>query len=607
VKQLIVKVFHINTESHARQTLQEVNTNIELDGLVPNQELKFDYDSAPVLRVKRHFEFPELTKPGVYVIDFIGSGRSSRAVIRKGTIQHLVRPTPIGQVVTVLTEDGELAKDAYIWFGGAEYRPNKEGHILLPFTNEQAGPKTYVIHYGGQAFVKTFYSLPESHRLEAALFVDRESLRTRDKAQLLIRPQLLVNALPSTVELLSEVALDIVSTDLDGVATTSHVANLELSDVEETVHEFQVPSRLSTIQFTLSGTVKQVTKGNAPLQLSATKTYTLNQIETTAQIADVHLAWVNNQYSVSLLGRTGEPLPDRAVRVELKHRDYRSTVKVTLQTDEQGAVQLGALPEIDWVKAQPMAASQAVGAEKAWPLRGDFATLPGVVHARAGEVIELPFVDANGDRPQRELLSLLETHGGQVVADRFEHLAVRAGQLEIAKLPPGDYNLRLKQSGQEIQIRVTDGKELTGYALGKNRHLELREPSVAIDSTVINDKTVQVKLVNAGPDTRVHLFATRFVPAFSPYNELAALSRMEASTVSVGPRRSLYIEDRSIGDEYDYILRRQMASKFPGNMLERPSLLLNPWALRSTDTTLQDARAGEAFGESADDAPAPAA
>ncbi|MCA9177393.1 MAG: hypothetical protein KDB14_23070, partial [Planctomycetales bacterium] len=42
VKQLIVKVFHINTESHARQTLQEVNTNIELDGLVPNQELKFD-------------------------------------------------------------------------------------------------------------------------------------------------------------------------------------------------------------------------------------------------------------------------------------------------------------------------------------------------------------------------------------------------------------------------------------------------------------------------------------------------------------------------------------------------------------------------------------
>ncbi|MCA9173787.1 MAG: hypothetical protein KDB14_04805, partial [Planctomycetales bacterium] len=203
--------------------------------------------------------------------------------------------------------------------------------------------------------------------------------------------------------------------------------------------------------------------------------------------------------------------------------------------------------------------------------------------------------------------SLLETHGGQVVADRFEHLAVRAGQLEIAKLPPGDYNLRLKQSGQELQVRVTDGKELTGYALGKNRHLELREPSVAIDSTVINDKTVQVKLVNAGPDTRVHLFATRFVPAFSPYNELAALSRMEASTVSVGPRRSLYIEDRSIGDEYDYILRRQMASKFPGNMLERPSLLLNPWALRSTDTTLQDARAGEAFGESADDAPAPAA
>ena len=40
----------------------------------------------------------------------------------------------------------------------------------------------------------------------------------------------------------------------------------------------------------------------------------------------------------------------------------------------------------------------------------------------------------------------------------------------------------------------------------------------------------------------------------------------------------------NIGDEYRYILDRKYAKKFPGNMLERPSLLLNPWAVRSTET-----------------------
>ena len=41
------------------------------------------------------------------------------------------------------------------------------------------------------------------------------------------------------------------------------------------------------------------------------------------------------------------------------------------------------------------------------------------------------------------------------------------------------------------------------------------------------------------------------------------------------------------GDEQRYILERRYAKKFPGNMLERPSLLLNPWAIRSTETSQQ--------------------
>src|SRR5262249_36444678 len=37
--------------------------------------------------------------------------------------------------------------------------------------------------------------------------------------------------------------------------------------------------------------------------------------------------------------------------------------------------------------------------------------------------------------------------------------------------------------------------------------------------------------------------------------------------------------------------------KFPGNMLERPALLINPWAVRTTETGEQHARPGEDFRE----------
>ena len=91
VNTLIVKVFEINTTDYYRQQQREVNSDINLDGLVANEEQTYQYADPPLRRVKRHFEFPKLTRPGVYVIDLIGNGVSSRAVIRKGKLTHVVR------------------------------------------------------------------------------------------------------------------------------------------------------------------------------------------------------------------------------------------------------------------------------------------------------------------------------------------------------------------------------------------------------------------------------------------------------------------------------------------------------------------------------------
>ena len=51
----------------------------------------------------------------------------------------------------------------------------------------------------------------------------------------------------------------------------------------------------------------------------------------------------------------------------------------------------------------------------------------------------------------------------------------------------------------------------------------------------------------------------------------------------------------NIGDEYQYIIDRKYARKFPGVMLDRPSILLNPWAIRGTETGQQNAQEGTGF------------
>ena len=104
-------------------------------------------------------------------------------------------------------------------------------------------------------------------------------------------------------------------------------------------------------------------------------------------------------------------------------------------------------------------------------------------------------------------------------------------------------------------------------------------------------EAVEIRLANATPFTRVHVFATRYLPAYDVFAKLGFTGAAGLQQQKWQPSRTFYESGRDIGDEYRYIIDRQSARKFPGNMLERPGLLLNPWALRDTETQAESARA----------------
>ncbi len=597
VENLIVKVFEINTNNYYRKYKREVDTDVNLDGLVPNFEETFSYSEAPALRKKRQFKFPQIKDRGVYVVDFIAGGKSSRALIRKGRLQMSDQVTAAGQLFTVIDQSGAVVADANLWIAGARYQPDKEGKILVPFST-QPGRVNAIITQGDFSCLQTFEHVAENYQFEAALVLDRENLTRSNKAKVLIRPSLrIIGGNPVPVAILNKPKLVITSVNLDGISTTKVIDDLKLSEKLETICEFVVPPRLKTISLSLTGELKVVSR-NETTNVAVSQAFSLNAIDQSDVIQDVHLVPTSRGYFLELLGKTGETRPKQAVRLAITMDQFNSEVNVDLQSDEQGLIELGLLPDVSSIKATPLG-----GAEKSWPIATQDQSYYRTIDSLTGSTVELP-APAGVDKASRENISLLEVRRGTYVTDWFDLVDVKDGLIKIRDLAAGDYELRLvypRQMGpvwyQTVTIRVTDGKQAENVLVGKYRHLEARgTQALHIAKVTTNDEKIRIQLDNADAYTRVHVIANRYQPAFNAYALFSQIRDLEPWLREPSIRRSVYMEGRKIGDEYEYILRRKYASKYPGNMLERPSLLLNPWEVQVTSNSAQEALAGSDFG-----------
>lgn len=606
VRTLLVKVFEINTQTYYRTTLKEVDTDINLDGLVANIEQSHELQESPFQRITKRFEFPQLARPGVYVIDFIGNGRSSRALIRKGNLKHLVRTLSAGQVFTVLDDRQHVVKDAKLWLGGHEYTADKNGAITVPFSTAP-GRHPVVLTSGPLSTLAHFDHEGEQYALQAGLYVDREALLKRKTAALMVRAGLTVNGTPIALSNLEDVKLTIRSTDLDGIAASQETPKFPLFEDRETIHEFQVPDRLASIEFTLTGKVKQLTTGGNKTDLSVSEQFTLNGIDKTERTDRVHLVETAEGVFVELRGKTGEAKVARPVQVQIKHRDFKTPYTVALQTDASGRIALGRLTNMESVTA-----AGPQGGSQTWRLHQDQSTYPATLHGHVGVPLTLPYLPHAGssDPTRRTELSLLEVRGDTFVADRFEHLRIENDLIVIDKLPVGDYELWCKATPTKIRIRITAGERNGRFVLSSYRQLELPSlPPLQIASLTINSKPAKpdvdppaamlLRIVNATKFTRVHLIATRFAPEYDVFATLSEVRGPEPYWFQRSQSLSAYLTGRNIGDEYRYIIDRRYARKFPGNSLDRPSLLLNPWAVRETQTGAQVAAGGDTFAAAA--------
>ena len=588
VEKLIVKTYEINTRSYYQDDQSEITTSIDLDGLVANHEEAFTYKQVSLRRHIEQFEFPHIREPGVYVVELIGNGISSRALIRKGRLTFAQRIGSAGHVFTIYDENGKKLSSGSIWLSGHEYAAEKGGEIVVPFSSKP-GPQYIVMRHSEFAALGQFRHMPESYSLDGGIYAERETLVAGETCRVFMRPELSVNAIPVAINLLEDVALSIQSTDIEGISTTKEVPDIVLSDTEEFVYEFKVPEALTSLTIGLRGKVQNLSL-NEKEDLSFAKLMAVNGIHHTDKTEALHLRHTDRALRIELLGKGGESRSGRAVHLTVKHRDFTQAVDVILKTDRSGSIDLGELVDIVQITAR--------GPEntfRTWTLEQDRCSERAVIHGLSDEPVRVPFM---GSPPKQtaDVLSLLELRSSTYVHDVIAHARIEGGFIVIENLDAGNYELFIKPENRRVLLRLTAGKRDGSNLLSRDRVLEQYVAApLQISELELKNREIVLRINNATSDTRVHVVATRFVPHETVFQGIGIPSVPLATAKGLRRSQSLYLSGRNIGDEYRYILERRYARQFPGNMLRNPSLLLNPWSLRKTDVRVDHAVEGETW------------
>ncbi len=584
VDSLQVKIYELQTFNYYTTQRAPVDQAVDLDGMIATHERSLDTRAAPGRRVRHTLAFPEITERGVYVVELIGGGISSRALIHLGHLESITQPTAHGLAVMVINETGEHLRNAGLWIDGREFSANAQGLILLPYS-ENPGTRFAVLRSGAFSSPERIQHPGEDYTFSAGIHLDQQNLPRRGNAKLILRPDLRVNNLPVDPALLHEATVLLASTDAKGIRVEREYP-AEFVRNAEWVRSFYVPDDLRKLEVTVQARLRRRTDGEE-ISLSdsyeidvniARRTDTLKQIFMTPSAAGWHL---------EVLGLNGEALDGVPLNVRLRHPGFNFDVHRMVATDERGRVDLGPLSELASIQ---VSGPDNLNLQRTLPTGA--ASLPERIHLTAGETLSIPYPFEN--TPGLTSVSLWKTERGKIIEDASARVISADGELRIEGLDEGEYTLTLHEAGIAIDLAVSAGETRHGTIFGARRRLqqtETRLPSLA--ALMRDNEQVRITLRHATPSTRVAVRAARYADngnAF-PYG----LGFTAPTQRRVDPPPVQLVSGRNIGDEFRYVLERRFREIFAGSLLERPGLILNPWELRETSADREQLRANQAY------------
>jgi hypothetical protein len=566
--EVLLRIYEIDLPAHLARHGREPDVAIDLDGLVPHHQRRLTYQHAPILLHRETIELPELSGPGVWLVDLVSGQVAARALIRKGSLIPYLERTATGQSLRVFDEAAQPVPAATLTLGSESFTADATGRIAIPNKSNKT-TTAGLVSAGKLATRVTLVPRQDHPALSVRFHLDREQLLADQETQVHLRLSLTNQGCAIPLERLENPAL-ILKAGLLGDITTERVIAENLKLAPTLSIPFQVPSELRSLTLTLRGTFTPAT-GGEPVKLSADATYQINGDLENATIASAFFTPVPTGYRLELRGRNGEALPSRAVTLKCVKSGYQPAITVYARTDAHGRIDLGNLDTIAYLTASGTGIAESK--LNCHPRRLECAPYLQVL---ANTQIHLPLATpAAASDPIN--VSLWETLNDKPIRDHFDKLTIADGQITIRNLPAGDFLLR--QNTAITQIRSSSGVELDGLLIAPTRIMpRLCPPNPTITKATANNGQISLQLRDFGPATRVSLIGKRYQHSdWSPGSAALPFAPALPDNLTTGFHTCGYLTDRRLGDEMRYILDRRAAITYPGSLLPRPGLLLNRW------------------------------
>uniref|UniRef100_A0A6B2KWL3 Uncharacterized protein n=1 Tax=Arcella intermedia TaxID=1963864 RepID=A0A6B2KWL3_9EUKA len=604
IKTLLVKVFEINLANYYKDKQSEVTGDIDLDGLVAQQETVYTYQENPLHRIRRRFEFPSLQKRGIFVIEFIGGGKSSRCVVRKGHLRFIEKLSASGHIFRVFDEELNPVEKSAISLNGKVFKADEHAKILVPYneSGEETKPILLVDEQDNFLTLNSFYHRTESYALDAGIYVNRESLIPGQTTNIVVRSTLYVNDTIIPLQRIEDLSLVTTTKDIDGVEVTNTIQNFILKEDKESIFPFDVPNNMQFLSVKLSGRVKQ-SSSSGYISVSQSAKFQVNKIDTQTKFHNYLLRKDEAGYHLFTCDKNGDPVKNHTVRISLKSIYITEELSFQLASNEQGIIDLGPLKDIVHLEVPG----------ESWRLLTDYHNLPSILHAKYGENIQVAL--CNVQQFDRSVAALMEMRNREIIRDCWDLLSYENNMLSIKGLEAGDYELTLKQvlkpgdrniSSYTILIRVARGHSRANFVFNSKRIIELNKHTRPLQLSSVtpfpNESSkdvppqLTIRLTNTTPNTRVHVLPLQFFPKFDVNTALGRVATPPPNCCNPNnPFPNLFLSGRSLSAEYIYILERRHTNIFPGNNLEKPSMLIHPRAIQATSSSAASVSVGDNF------------
>lgn len=572
VKSLMIKVYRLNSLAYLQTHKSTIPAGIKLTGLKPQKELLVRFKKHPLKVFKHTVDLTAFTRGrGVYLVEFFGGNRRSRALFQRGSLRMFEKTSIAGHVFRLFDEAGTLLKKASIWWKGRQYKTDKDGEILLPYSrHSQSG--TLLLNAGELAEMRSFTREKVRLTLQTKLFVSREMLVSGTSAPLMLSTLLQHNGKPAPLSLLKNVRAELSYQTYKGSYGTRHWKGLKLRVGRELILPFKVPATLKSFRLTLRGEVLNVTTGKH-VRLSSTKRYEAYSIARTSYLYTAHLRHGKKQSVLEVRDRNGAPVAGVRVRLDLRFRWLNESGRPTFTTDKQGQIKLGSLEGVRRLKARIQ--GRKVGDFPLYqPL--DY-RLPNSLNIVAGKPLRLML-----SSPKRagvlSQIALVQMQRDTVWKDHSSQLQWKDGELLWKNPAVGIYTLRYYLDGtpETQEIRVFS-RASGGLLMNRAQLLSpLPRTRLRLTGTTWSKQHLTLQWKGVTSSTRVHVLAHHFHD--DALRAVPVESSESTKLFSWTPSCTSYLSNRRLADELLYIFQRRYTQKFPGNPLPAPGLLLNPWS-----------------------------